>query len=88
MAQERKANIELIKETNRQKEETEAKLSKQLDKTVIELETIKSEFNVKMQKIRLQELELENKVLAQSQNSQQLTDKLEELGKKVAMSEK
>jgi hypothetical protein len=61
--------VEMIKETNRQKEELEAKLSKQLDLTMIELETIKSEFNVKMQKIRLQELELENKVLAQSQGS-------------------
>jgi len=69
MAQERRANVEMIKETNKQKEELEAKLSKQLDLTMIELETIKSEFNVKMQKIRLQELELENKVLAQSQGS-------------------
>lgn len=78
----------MIKETNKQKEELEAKLSKQLDLTMIELETIKSEFNVKMQKIRLQELELENKVLAQSQGSQKLADKLEELSKKVAVSEK
>ena len=53
MALERKNNIEMIKDTNRQKEELEAKLKKQLDKTQIELETIKSEFNVKMQKIRL-----------------------------------
>lgn len=53
MAQERKQNVEMIRDTNKQKEEMEAKLRKQLDKTVIELETIKSEFNVKMQKIRL-----------------------------------
>jgi hypothetical protein len=40
-------------ETNKAKEELEAKLRKELEKTTIELETIKSEFNVKMQKIRL-----------------------------------
>ena len=48
MAAERKSNIEMIRDTNKVKEETEAKLKKTLDKTVIELETIKSEFNVKM----------------------------------------
>ena len=48
MALERKQNIEMIKDTNKQKEDMEAKLRKQLEKTVIELETIKSEFNVKM----------------------------------------
>ena len=40
-------------ETNRQKEELQARMKKDLEKTTIELETIKSEFNVKMQKIRL-----------------------------------
>lgn len=53
MATERKNNIEMIKDTNKAKDELEAKLRKQLDKTQIELETIKSEFNVKMQKIQL-----------------------------------
>ncbi len=63
MAAERKSNIEMIRDTNKAKEDTEAKLNKTLDKTVIELETLKSEFNVKMQKIRLTEIELETKVL-------------------------
>jgi hypothetical protein len=48
MAAERKSNIEMIRDTNKAKEDTEAKLNKTLDKTVIELETLKSEFNVKM----------------------------------------
>jgi hypothetical protein len=53
MAAERKHNVELVMETNRQKEELQARMKKDLEKTTIELETIKSEFNVKMQKIRL-----------------------------------
>jgi len=63
MAKERKTYLEMIKDTNNSKEELEARLCKQLDQTTIELETIKSEFNVKMQKIKLQEIELENKLL-------------------------
>lgn len=40
--------MELVRDANKSKEETKAKLSKQLDKTVLELETIKAEFNIKM----------------------------------------
>ncbi len=66
--QERKANIESIKEINDRKEEVERKLKKQLDNTTSELETLKSEFNVKMQKIKLMELELDNKLSAEAAN--------------------
>jgi len=43
-------------------------LKKQLDNTTSELETLKSEFNVKMQKIKLMELELDNKLSAEAAN--------------------
>lgn len=66
--QERKANIESIKEINDRKEEIERNLRKQLDNTTSELETLKSEFNVKMQKIKLMELELDNKLSAEAAN--------------------
>lgn len=46
--QERKSNIESIKEINDRKEELERNLKKQIDNTTSELETLKSEFNVKM----------------------------------------
>ena len=88
MVLERNQNMELVRDANKSKEETKAKLSKQLDKTVLELETIKSEFNIKMQRIRLQELELENKVIAQQQSSQQLIDNLADLNQKVQKSDK
>lgn len=64
--QERKSNIESIKEINDRKEEVERNLRKQLDNTTSELETLKSEFNVKMQKIKLMELELDNKLSAEA----------------------
>lgn len=88
MAKERKTYLEMIKDTNNSKEELEARLCKQLDQTTIELETIKSEFNVKMQKIKLQEIELENKLLVQETNAAVLNDKLEDLERKVAKSDK
>ena len=66
--QERKANFESIKEINERKEEIERNLKKQLDNTTSELETLKSEFNVKMQRIKLMELELDNKLSAEAAN--------------------
>ena len=47
---------------NNEKEAIERKLTKELDDTQTELETLKGEFKVKMMKIQLQELELENKL--------------------------
>lgn len=62
MSKERKASMEMIKDANKAKDAIEAKLRKQLDKVKLELETINAEFTIKMQKIRLTELELENKL--------------------------
>ena len=47
---------------NDEKDTIERKLKKELDESQTELETLKGEFKVKMMKIQLQELELENKL--------------------------
>ena len=47
---------------NAEKDTIERKLKKELDESQTELETLKGEFKVKMMKIKLTELELENKL--------------------------
>ena len=47
---------------NDEKETIERNLKKELDESQTELETLKGEFKVKMMKISLAELELENKL--------------------------
>jgi hypothetical protein len=53
-----------------------------LDKVKLELETINAEFTIKMQKIRLTELELENKLQAQNAVVEGEREKMLELQKK------
>ena len=43
-------------------EEIERRLRKELNEAQTELETLKGEFKVRLMKIQLQELELENKI--------------------------
>ena len=58
------------KKLNDEKDQIERNLTKQLDESQTELETLKGEFKVKMMKIQLQELELENKLKDFEENNQ------------------
>jgi hypothetical protein len=53
-----------IKEINDTRDKTEQTLTRKLQTVQQELDTVNGEFNLKMQKIKLMELELEAKIMA------------------------
>lgn len=60
--EERTANMMQIKGINDTRDKQESELRKQVEELDIELKTLKSEFTLRMQKIRLAELEVDNKL--------------------------
>ena len=82
---ERTASQTQIITLSKEKDEVESFYKKELDKTNTKLETLEGEFQVKMMKIRLQELELENKLTdhaeAQEQKEHQFTQMEREVKK-------
>ena len=55
--------MKMLIKLNEEREEMERNLKKQLDTTKRELEELQGEFQVKMMKIKLMELEVENKLI-------------------------
>ena len=62
LQEERNAAQSMQKQLNDDKDKIERTLTKELDESQTELATLKGEFKVKMMRITLQELELENKL--------------------------
>lgn len=63
LQEERSEKMKMLIKLNEEREEMERNLKKQLDTTKRELEELQGEFQVKMMKIKLMELEVENKLI-------------------------
>jgi hypothetical protein len=74
-----------IKEINDTRDKTEQTLTRKLQTVQQELDTVNGEFNLKMQKIKLMELELEAKIMADAGERKLKDDKLFSLEKEVSM---
>jgi hypothetical protein len=74
-----------IKEINDTRDKTEQTLTRKLQTVQQELDTVNGEFNLKMQKIKLMELELEAKIMADAGERKLKDDKLFSLEKEVNM---
>ena len=74
-----------IKEINDTRDKTEQTLTRKLRTVQQELDTVNGEFNLKMQKIKLMELELEAKIMADAGERKLKDDKLFSLEKEVNM---
>ena len=69
-----------------EREDIERKLKKELDECQTELETLKGEFKVKMMKIQLAELELDNKLKDFQEGQEQNEAEAAENVKKLTLS--
>ena len=63
LQEEKTGSLSQIIKLNNEKDELERFFKKELDVKTTALETLEGEFQVKMMKIRLMELELENKLI-------------------------
>lgn len=77
-----------IKQINDVRDKQEQELRKKNEELDIELKTLKSEFTLRMQKIRLAELEVDNKLQADEANKIKQASEMKEMQTLVAMNEK